>query len=184
MLKKVTLLYVHHGENATTPKVPHEVWNRETAARFNLNEEKTCCLSSDNDMLVAAKRYELHTIYLPRWMDPRDYIRDYIRWQYFWGYGGDPNWPKRWQLRLYNDFGPAQRLAAIKLLKTRNFRSDFRKSLREQLETWLNSRSKKRHSSPFSPRQWQALCDPRTCREADRISNGLYYNRRYHGAVA
>ncbi len=175
-LKKVKLIYHHLGENATTPRYPFSVATQE----IDLDETVLRCTSADFDMLVEIKRYEVRDIFLPRWMDPKTYIDGPVQWQYLWGLGADPTWPKRWQIKLAT-LGSIQKLACIKLLKTKTFRSNFRRSLRDQLEIWLASKSAKRHISPFSPKQWQALLDPHTCREAESVASALYNRREYHG---
>ena len=48
-----------------------------------------------------------------------------------------------------------QRTACIGLLKVQNFRSPFRKSLRDQLETWLNGLNT--YPKPFTWKQWKCL---------------------------
>ena len=49
-----------------------------------------------------------------------------------------------------------ERTACIGLLKVKNFRSEFRKSLRGQLENWLNEDTP-RYPSPFSGKQWACI---------------------------
>ena len=47
-----------------------------------------------------------------------------------------------------------KRSAVLELLKVKNFRSKFRESLANQIRNWLKE---KKHDSPLSTRQWQAL---------------------------
>jgi hypothetical protein len=93
----------------------------------------------------------------------------------------DPAWPERWQ-RASLSWSTLHRVAAAKLLRSRP-RSAFRSSLRQQLLDWLECESHERsHPSPFSRRQWDALCDGWVQRDARRLDNSLYRDRSYHGA--
>jgi hypothetical protein len=76
----------------------------------------------------------------------------------------------------------ARRLAAAKLLRTRNFRSSFRASLRDQIVAWLEtSEGLRRFDSPLSQRQWEILVDGRIEVEAKRLSESSYWDRNYNG---
>jgi len=99
-------------------------------------------------------RYRVDTIELPAWADPK-------HWWDSWSYRRncrsileleDADNPKYAPLvRL----APQQCEACVRLLKVRKFRSPYLKSLREQLERWLDGQ--RQHSTPFSPRQLDSL---------------------------
>ena len=65
--------------------------------------------------------------------------------------------------------------ALTKLLKVKNFRSDFRRSLRAQVEGWLDADEDEReHGAPLSNRQFAALLDKYTARDARGASEAVY----------
>ena len=180
------------GENSTTIHDPVAVlasWdeNAKTATTkggktVDLNETVGCCLSSDDNRLVSKARYSVRRIELPEWMSPEEWLANSTQWKWFKGMGGNEELPALWCRRLMR-FGEKQKLACIKLLNTKNFRSDFRRSLRERLESWL-SEEEHDYDSPFSHRQWGCLINGYLAREADQISNQLYWSRSpYVGVV-
>jgi SNF2 family DNA or RNA helicase len=65
-----------------------------------------------------------------------------------------PSVPRDWRERL-SSLGTRKQAAAAQLLGTKNFRSEFRKSLRDQLVAWCSGFSHRR--DPFSERQWNAI---------------------------
>jgi hypothetical protein len=142
----------------------------------NLEEEVSRCLNWDDNRPVTTKRWEVVEVKLPDWLTPSEWISYRVAWKYVWGMGADVNWPEVWQRSLLKDVkGAAQRLAVVKLLKTKNFRSPFRANLRKQLEEWLNLPVEKRkYPSPFSRGQWEALLDHYTRIEAESKDTGLY----------
>ena len=121
-----------------------------------------------------AEPYEVIEIELPEWLTTEAYCAQYIRWGYLWGNGADPEWPEPWQRLLSvlnNDH--AARVACIDLLKVKKFRSEFRKSLRERLVTWLED-PEERYPSPFTPKQWDKLIQKWVVWKANRIRRRLW----------
>lgn len=58
--------------------------------------------------------------------------------------------------KLYRALNGGEMDAIKKLLKTKNFRSEFRKSLAEQVRKWIED-PQPTHMKPLSPRQWMHL---------------------------
>lgn len=171
-MKTHEILFSRGGnENATTAPDPVAVWT----GQVDLETTDMYCASSDMDMLVPCKKYEVHTVTLPDWLSPEEWIANTIGWKYTWGCGVDPEWPEAWQRGLKNMGSAAQRVACADLLRTKKFRNTFRASLCEQLKKWLEGDSD--FASPFSARQWGCLINVYVEREASAIENGLYYSR-------
>lgn len=173
-MKTHNILYEHLGENSNTAYTPIAVWNNQV----NLDDIVTRCLNYDDNRLVEINRYKVLKVGLPDWLDPQHWIRYHIDYCWAWGCGVDKEWPEKWQRGLLL-LGGVQRYVAIKLLKTKKFRSIFRKSLRDQLVVWLEADDKP-HLNPFSPRQFNALVGPKDDVESKRLEEGLYYHFRYH----
>ena len=170
------ILFKQLGENATTPRDPVAVVNGEPDV--DLNAETTVCVSSDNDMLTAKKTYSIGEITLPEWLPPEEWLRNTTAWKWLWGLGADPTWSEAWQRGLVNLGSTAHRLAAVKLLRTKKFRSNFRESLRDRLVEWLDTPvDERRYDSPFSYRQWGCLVNRYVAREAKQIDSNLYYSK-------
>ena len=178
-MKTTTVLYSRKSnENSTTPGYPVAAW----VGQVDLNETGVFCWSSDDDRRVVENVYSLKEVTLPDFLSVEEWVRDCITWKYVWGAGCDPSWPEAWQrglLRMTNE----QRVAACKLLKVKKFRSEFRRSLCEQVKTWLESEDR-RYASPLSARQWDALIDRYTALDAERLSVNLYRSREYLGCIA
>lgn len=175
-MKTYQVLYQHRGENSDTPKSPVREYQD---GEVDLDEQITCCLNWDNDMLVRTDKYAVHDVTLPDWLPLQEWIRDRVHWRWLWGVGADPEWPEVWQRGLLHLETTARRRACVKLLKTRKFRSDFRRSLRDQLVAWLETPEERQYDSPFSYRQWECLLDRWMRIEAERIDSGLYSASRY-----
>ena len=63
--------------------------------------------------------------------------------------------------KLFNAYGEiSENLVRVgKLLHTKNFRSDFRKNMAEQVRAWLKDENPK-YKTPLSPRQLDYCCNP------------------------
>jgi len=184
-MKTHQILYRHFGENSDTAKTPVAVFSEGMSYQgqpVELGEQIYCCLNWDDNRLVPTRKWAVLPVRLPDWLGPEAWLRRPTDWSWAWGLGMDPSWPEAWQRSIVaGRFSEAQRLAMIKLLKTRHFRSDFRRSLAEQLVCWLETEPEARaYASPFSPKQWAALIDRWVAREAEQLSSGLYYGHRYH----
>ena len=91
------------------------------------------------------------------------------------------NWPEVWQRGLLAIDGGFQRYIGAKLLATKSFRSPFRKKLRDHLVAWLEAAPEERqYSTPFSPRQLEALTTRADHIAYKRRETSTYYNDRYH----
>ena len=186
------IVFIQRGENSTTPRDPFAVLLYQEGTKLvvrdgrighetsvDLNETVTVCFSSDNDLLVKKNRFEVLEIEIPDWMTPDEWIRDSVGWKYTWEAGVDPKWPEEWQRGLHRFRETSKRMACVQLLTTKNFRSDFRRSLRDQLVDWLETAVEfRQYDEPFSRKQWAALIDLRMERQAKNMDTRLYYHAR------
>ncbi len=181
-MKKKQILFIHYGENFGTAKSPFAkvlsvdghiatIERKGVSEKVDLRTEKTVCLGFDDDRLTGTELYRVREIELPEWMTVEFYIEYEVALKYFVGLGGSLEWAEQWVTKLLT-FPETRKFVCFKLLNTKNFKSEFRKSLRDQLEKWLNGGSE--FSSPFSDRQWASLTDNYSVREANRISRNLY----------
>lgn len=169
------VLFKQLGENSTSSRDPIGPWE----GQVDLDEKTTCCLSSDDDRLVSKDLYEVREVTLPAWLSAREWAANSVDWKYTWGAGVDPSWPEAWQRGLAR-LRFSDRYWAAKLLAVKNFRSAFRKSLRDQIVAWLETPAEeRRYGSPLSPRQWDCLA--RAPWEPKRVADSLYYDRRWPG---
>lgn len=101
-------------------------------------------------------RYCIIEIELPNWADTRQYLDNSnyktavntIMRHYH-----DPDDPRMQQLTHLNEF---ELHTIIKLLNTKNFKSPYRQSLRNQIEAWLSEETHK-YEKPLSNKQIQSI---------------------------
>lgn len=157
-MKNYQILFEHLGEYSYTEKQPVALWESGMVDMAALTTHTI--LSSDDWRPCPVARYEVREIELPDWLSPERWLArcDYVRWHFVWHSHKDAkSWPEPWQICLFNH-PDRERRAIAKLLGTKNFRSDFRYSLRQQLERWIETPEEKREFvSPFSDKQWQCL---------------------------
>ena len=189
-MKTYAVLYsIKNNENSTTPPDPIGEWldgkcvRRGKATEIDLKATSMHCVSYDNDMLVECNTYSLRQVTLPDWLSLDEWLDNTVRWKWAWAFGAKPDaWPERWQrVFAYDLKGSAEKLVCAKLLNTKKFRSEFRKSLRDQLIQWIES-DDRAHTSPFSGRQFDMLIQRRDLFEAKRLDENCYRNRNYTGA--
>lgn len=169
------MLCKHTGEISYTRRDEIAVWT----GQVDLTEKKQALVSSDMWEPILVDLYELRKVELPDWLKPAEWIKDRIAWKFTWGFGVDQDWPEHWQRELLNMRKDAGLLAVVKLLETKKFRSGYRKSLHDQLITWLGTPKKQRaYGSPFSRKQWETLVNGYLIREAEATNTQLYYAQR------
>lgn len=167
------------GENADSARDPVGAW----VDQVDLTATRLACVNCGDDRLITVPRYEVLDVVLPDWLPVGEWVQQRIAWKYAWGLGVDPTWPEAWQRAIaYHISGDEQRLACIKLLQTKTFRSPFRRSMREQLETWCATPAAQRpYASPFSWRQWDKIRGSYVTQEARARSSRLYWENRLSG---
>jgi hypothetical protein len=181
MFATYKVLFESKGELASTPYSAVG----EYSGDVDLTEKVSRLANSDFWMPVTVDRYKVLEVTLPEWLSLAEYLNDEIGWNYLWrAYGVSPEWSESYQRgfkSMRTRYGEVGIYAAAKLLST-NLRSEFRKSLRNQLVTWLDTDADARSfDSPFSERQWRALCNEYVAREARSRSEAVYRNSHEWG---
>jgi len=151
MIRKI--LFAHLGENAGTDKFPVGEYTGQ-----DLTKIKTVCRSWDDDGLTTVPYYEVREIALPDWLSVAEYCRDAHTWRSVFFLYCDCNCSEtvgRGWFTLQEQ-GTLYARCAKKLLDTKNFRSEFRRSLCEQSASWLMAPEPK-YQSPLSAKQWENL---------------------------
>lgn len=120
--------------------------------------EKKCSQmwSSDDFRTSLVLKYEVRETELPEWLPVELFIaRSWYSIDKWHSIFDAPDLETaEWLLTLNTD----ARSRVLRLLNTKNFRSEFRKSLYRQIVEWLRTEpSQRKYESPLSPRQWQAL---------------------------
>lgn len=165
------------NENATTALSPEGAWT----GQVDLGTTATFCASADWDMPVVCPVYEVRAFELPAWLPASEFAASALEWRYTWGAGVEKSWPESWQRGL-RAMSFERRYTAAKLLRVKKFRSEFRKSLRDQLVAWLETPAQsRRFASPLTARQWDCL--EHNPWEAKRAAERIYYDRDHGGRI-
>lgn len=173
-MKVIELLLEHKGENAPTPREPIGEWK----GQVNLSEKVYRCINWDFDALIEVNRYEVITVEVPEWITIEDIlnIKFMTSYKYYQAFGGNVNFGKKTIEAIMMMPLPEQKLSAIQLLNTKSFKSDFRKSLYDQLIRWIDTDEKK-YNCPFTFKQWECLLNQRIKWDAEKRSAAAYRDR-------
>ncbi len=169
MTKTITLkcLFRHTGVNSDSAYDFVKVF--EDSDEALLSAKRSCCYYHDDDRLVEINEYKVLEVTILEGMDITQMRYLQWLWQEAAEVGADVREiPLAWQLKI-RELSDTARIACLELLKVKNFRSDFRKSLRNQLESWCKGESA--HSTPFSPKQMEYISRPKY--QVDRIENSI-----------
>lgn len=165
------ILFQHFGENAGTEKDPIAVGS----CQVDLSTQARVCWSFDDNRIVEVNLYQVRDIVLPDWLRPEEWITHHVDFRYAWARGMKADTPEGRARRLMK-LGPTKQYMCFKLLATKKFRSEFRKSLCEQLVMWLDGNSE--HDQPFSGKQWELLITQYDANDCKRIDDVVYRNKR------
>lgn len=132
------------------------------------DEMHNCIVNNDFWMPVQKPKYTILNVMIPDWMNPFEY--DSHKWKWYQAIGGNEELGREAYEKLIKIQNGALRLACVKLLKTKSFKSPIRESLKEHLVQWINNDSK--YDNPFSYKQQQVLVNEYIKREAKQI--GVY----------
>ncbi len=155
-MKTHQILFKHFGELTYTPKSPIRPYREGDPA--DLSAQAQCIFSSDDFRPAHTNLYEVRPVELPDWMEPDAWILDHMAWDRAWNQGVPRTWPAHWQVYLALHCDKLERWALLSLLTVKNFRSDFRRSLKDQVVKWLDTPPEERqYSTPLSYKQWRAL---------------------------
>ena len=176
-MKKHSIVFSRKSnENSdSAPDPVFEVGSREV----DMAETMTCCLNYDDNRLVRVNVYEVHEVSLPDFLSVAEWVRNTTAWKFAWQMGVNPEWPEAWQRGLL-ELESFEQFVCAKLLATKNFRSSFRKSCRDQLVAWLETPvEERRYESPLSSRQMESLTGPQDSRIVEGRSDSAYRSNRY-----
>lgn len=119
----------------------------------DLTEQKRGILSFDDFRPAMYDRWQVRSVQLPDWLPFDEWRRRPWDWHSVTQWGIEDETLGRYLATL-----DERRFNALRKLMTKNLRSEFRKSLRDQVQAWLDAAPQDReYRSPLSPRQWDAL---------------------------
>lgn len=171
-MKTYEILFKQTGEYYHTAMQPVAVY---TPGMVDLEETTDCIMGYDDWTSVTVKKYGVTKVALPDWLSPQEWIRDVTLWRFIWGIPGfNENTPEEIQRALFQ-FETRLRPTFYKLLVTKNFKSEFRRSLANQVLEWARTPiSERKYRSPLSEKQLESL---RVSRD-DRWITSLYNSSR------
>lgn len=153
---KVKIIYTQSGDYTYSAyDMPVKEYNPKTDNQM-LEESHSQLWSSDDFRKSSVLKYEVRETELPEWLPVKLFTDRYWysvdKWESV--FDAPDLRTAEWLLTLDINVRPQM----IRLLNTKNFRSEFRKSLCNQIVEWLNTEpSQRKYKSPLSIRQWQAL---------------------------
>jgi len=155
-MKKVEYLTKQYGEFHYTPRSIVEPYVGQEYDK----EAMAKTIYSDSDWRPYPKKlYAVETYEIPEWMKPEEF--DALTWKYYVAIGGTEELGRNAYFKITSIKSGVLRVACVKLLKTKKFRSEFRKSLQKQLLNWIEEDNSK-YPSPFSEKQAKYICDSYT----------------------
>lgn len=157
-MKTHKVILHHSGEQSGTPKSPIKVYTDDHG--LDLKAQQRCILNSDDWRIVMVDKYAVDTIDLPDWIDIDRYIYDPLSFEFLLRkmaiFKIDPDTLTIGAATKLMAMPTKDVFACLSLLKVKNFRSEFRASLRGQLDEWLET-DENTFDSPFSYKQWECL---------------------------
>lgn len=151
----------------------------------DLSATMYCCRNWDDNGLVEVHKFKVITVTLPDWLPFAEYKASQFNWEVVLRV-------LKYRSKLDIDTVPYEKAnilrqtpsAVINTLATvlfGNLRSSFRKSLREQVEKWIETPpAERKYEYPLSGRQLEALVDRYS--RSDPASD-LYRHVRYYEMV-
>lgn len=115
------------------------------------------------------KNNEVVTEPLPTWLNEELYKARNGKYIIIWSLGFPTDIPCGRILQYSSE----QIYILSDLLNTNNFKSSYRKSLRNQLDNWLDDEESS-FTTPFSEKQWSTLSNPYTKRNTLRVVQTLH----------
>jgi len=148
-MKTVTFLTRAIGEYSTTERSIEGVYTDDMDIDFE--KEHLCIRNSDDWTPCSKKLYELKDVEIPEWMEASKF--NPLLWMQYTRIGGNEDLGENAYNELTEFMYSNERLveACLTILKVKNFRSDFRKSLRTQIDDYLVGKSE--YSTPLTQRQ-------------------------------
>jgi len=178
-MKTYICLYEHLGENADSAKDLRGLAS--DYPEINLNAKKFCCRNWDDNGLTEVDRYSIRKVILPDWLSFDEYKTNQVRWQFLFEFLKikkiDIDGFEKYARFLITIENFSVKAKLFDLLNTRNFKSEFRRSLFNQINSWLDMPiSERKYGFPLSPNQMQFLGKG----YVHNTDNTYYYKSRYN----
>lgn len=168
------------NEMSTTAMSPIALFDASVWTEEKLAEKGTFCWNESDWRLVECNLYSVSDVTLPIWLSGEEWLKNHISWKYTLAYTKDGVYTDLDStfLRWVNGVSQgASKLAMIRLMETKAFRSEFRKAMRDQILRFLETAPQSRiYPSPLSPRQMECIIGPQMWLEAQRIDSNVYRN--------
>ena len=142
----------------------------------DLNKVTQKFVSHDCDIYIEVKEYEVREISIPEWMDERYYLENHIAYKYAVALGGD--YAKNLKRVGMNNFMklPSEYQYFIGIYMSGKTKNNFKLSIREQIENWLNTEQPK-YEYPLSESQFYIASRYVALYKAKQIVDEIYWNR-------
>jgi len=147
-MKMVQFLTRAYGEYNSTPRSIEAPY---VGQEFDMITMHPTILSSSDWRPTSKPLYAVEDVSIPEWQDPKDY--NSFAWKWYKAIGGNEDLGKSAYEKITAIDNGHYRLAIVKLLNQKSFRSAFRQSLRLQIEDWLHN-PKNIFQYPFSEKQF------------------------------
>jgi hypothetical protein len=142
----------------------------------DINEKTNRCVSFDNDMLVETDMYVIKVIQIPEWMDEAYYLNHHIGYKFAVGLGGDyVTTLSKVAMSNFLTLGETYQYF-IGVYMQGNTKSNFKLSIRAQIENWLNTDNNK-YRTPLSENQFSIASKYVRLYEAKQIATHIYWDR-------
>lgn len=165
-MKEVEYLTRAYGEYQDTPR---SIETPYVGQDYDKEAIHPTIRNSDDWRPTSKALYAVETVEIPEWLEPKEY-NSYVvhNWKWYKKIGGTEDLGREAFFKLINIEDGVIRLALVKLLKQKSFRSEFRKSLRLQLDKWIQEEDTN-YQYPFSAKQMSYVTNDYIRTEAKQI---------------
>ena len=146
-MKTVKFLARAYGEYNNTPRSIEAPY---VGQDYDKDAIHPTILSSSDWRPTSKPLYAIVDVEIPEWMEASEYNEH--NWKWYKAIGGNEDLGRRAYEKIVAIENGYYRLALVKLLKQKTFRSDFRKGLRLQLDKWVQGLND--YQYPFSDKQF------------------------------
>lgn len=131
-------------------------------SNVDMTAQKDYFFASDDDRMIKSEVYEIRTYSIPDGITDQEFINEYFKVSYLYRMDIPSEYMDKMnidQIIALSGYSEESLIGISKILKTKNFRSSFRKSLRDQLENWIKGEST--FKLPLSPKQVSCISQPK-----------------------
>jgi hypothetical protein len=175
------VVFVYNGECSTTAPSPLAPYTSEWDERV-ANETGNYILSNDDWRLITMHKYTVRDVQLPEWLPLNKWLNNTTSWKWVFGMvknGINTDLAPEFLFWLASsDLRTPDKLAIVRLMETKKFRSGFRESMRNQVQQWLSTPvDDRKYRTPLSPKQMEYIFTPGLAIEAKHLDHNLYWSR-------